>query len=504
MSLRLPRLRLWPAGIAGRLVVLLLLALLASHVLAFWIFTDERRFAIEAVRREQVLDHVVPLVRLLATTPPATHAAIVESASSRQLRFALGPKSLVEATPVHAENPLARRLRRDLRGSARIVLVDIHRLGPFWRPEQQAPERRDRDRPADDRNEDARDDDDDADEARSRPFRHRPAPFGLAVAVQLADGRWLNGEIRLISPVLGFAVPTLAAMAATAVAVVLVVTLSVRRLTRPLRALAVAADRLGRGEATEPLPESGPVEVQATTRAFNEMQARLRRFVDDRTRMLAAIGHDLRTPITTLRLRAELLEDDEARERILATLDEMQRMVEATLAFARDEAAAEPSRTVDVAALAQSVAEDLADLGLPVSFEDAGEGAGSGAAGHAARLPLRCRPLALKRALRNLIENAVRYGNAARVRVMGEPGEVLVRIDDDGPGIPDAMLERVFEPFFRLEGSRSQETGGVGLGLAIARTVVRGHGGEITLANRPEGGLRATVRLPRGGEEPTA
>jgi signal transduction histidine kinase len=262
------------------------------------------------------------------------------------------------------------------------------------------------------------------------------------------------------------------------------VILSTRRITRAVTALAAAADRLGRGEAVPPLAEEGPDEVRRATRAFNEMQARLRRFIDDRTRLLAALGHDLRTPITALRLRAEFVEEDEVRERLLATLDEMQRMVEATLAFARDEAHSEEVRELDLAALVDGVCEDMAELGRPVTFAST------------SRLVAPVRGLALRRALRNLIENALTYGERARVALRNTPTEAVITVDDDGPGIPAGDLERVFEPFTRLETSRSRETGGVGLGLAIARSVARAHGGELELSNRPEGGLRATLSLP--------
>ena len=214
------------------------------------------------------------------------------------------------------------------------------------------------------------------------------------------------------------------------------------------------------------------------------MQGRLRRFVDDRTRMLAAIGHDLRTPITSLRLRAEFVDDEETKARMLATLDEMQKMVEGTLDFVREEAASEPTRAVDLAALVESTVLDLADLGADVAFADSG------------RVTLACRPAALRRALRNLIENAVRYGKRCRVHLESSRGEARIVIEDEGPGIPEDDRERVFEPFVRLEDSRSQETGGIGLGLAIARSIVRAHGGDIRLANRPTGGLAVSVVLP--------
>ncbi|MEK9662234.1 MAG: ATP-binding protein, partial [Alphaproteobacteria bacterium] len=225
------------------------------------------------------------------------------------------------------------------------------------------------------------------------------------------------------------------------------------------------------------------------TEAFNAMQERLSRFIGDRTRLLAAISHDLRTPITSLRLRAEFIDDEETRAKVLETLDEMARMAEATLAFARDDAAAEETRPVDLAALLQSLADDLADLGHDVTCAEA------------PALAYRCRPVALKRALRNLIENAVRYGDRARISLAATPEGPRIAIEDDGPGIDPAALERVFEPFVRLEESRSRETGGVGLGLAIARSIVRAHGGELSLVNRSDAagkvaGLTATVALP--------
>jgi signal transduction histidine kinase len=225
--------------------------------------------------------------------------------------------------------------------------------------------------------------------------------------------------------------------------------------------------------------------MQAAAGAFNDMQAALRRLVANRTQMLAALSHDLRTPLTSLRLRAEAVEAGDERDKMLATIAEMNAMIEATLAFARDEAAAEPRRRTDLSALVQSVVDDFADAGAAASMAPAPP------------VVAECQPAGLKRALRNLVENAVKYGMAARVAIAADGEEVAISVDDDGPGIPEAELVRVFEPFYRLEGSRSRETGGIGLGLAIAAAVAAAHGGAITLANRREGGLRATLRLPR-------
>jgi signal transduction histidine kinase len=200
--------------------------------------------------------------------------------------------------------------------------------------------------------------------------------------------------------------------------------------------------------------------------------------------MLAAISHDLRTPLTLLRLRTENVEDTSEREKMLTTIAEMDSMLGATMQFARDEAAIELRRPTDVAALVQSVVDDMADAGLPVTMEPAQS------------IVVDCRPDALKRAIRNLIDNAVKHGELAQVAVKLAPETIVITIDDQGPGIPEHELERVLQPFYRIDASRNPETGGIGLGLAIALSIVQAHGGELTLVNRKAGGLRASVTLP--------
>jgi signal transduction histidine kinase len=205
--------------------------------------------------------------------------------------------------------------------------------------------------------------------------------------------------------------------------------------------------------------------------------------------MLAAIGHDLRTPITRLRLRAEFMDDDEQRRKMLADLDEMEQMISATMAFARDDAAAEPASPIDIAALCRTVVDEAADARPELAEKITYEGP--------ERLTARARPVALKRALANLVSNALTYGGAARLRLStAEGGMVRLEIEDDGPGIPEAEIERVFQPFRRLEESRNRETGGTGLGLTIARNILRAHGGDVVLRNRPGGGLTAVASLP--------
>lgn len=241
-------------------------------------------------------------------------------------------------------------------------------------------------------------------------------------------------------------------------------------------------DIVGTGESPHLLVVDDDREIR---NLLTRYLTRLGKFIDDRTRMIAAISHDLRTPITRMRLRAEFVEDPEQQAKMMSDLEEMEAMIASVLAFARDEAANEPRKVVDLVALVREICDAAAEAGRPVRFS--AEGA----------VALSCRPMALRRAFANLIDNAVKYGGEARVALEAANGEVAVRIDDQGPGIPEDERERVFAPFYRMERSRSRETGGVGLGLAAARSIVRAHGGDIALDNRAEGGLRVTVTLPR-------
>ena len=263
-----------------------------------------------------------------------------------------------------------------------------------------------------------------------------------------------------------------------------------RRLTAPVRTLARAAEALGRDVNAPPLPEDGPLEVALASRAFNQMAERIRRFVSDRTFLVTAMGHDLRTPITRLKLRCEFIDDDDIRARCLADLDELDRMISATLAFGRDTTRAEHAGPLDLTSLVRTVLDDALDAHPEAAERIALEPDGD------ERLVVQGRTLALKRCFANLVGNALAYGGNVRVSLSRPEEGAVVLVDDDGPGIPASEIERVFEPFRRLETSRSRETGGSGLGLSIARDIARAHGGELTLANRVGGGLRARVVLP--------
>jgi len=257
-----------------------------------------------------------------------------------------------------------------------------------------------------------------------------------------------------------------------------------RTITRPLSRLAAAAETVGRGGRTAPLPEVGAREVREATRAFNAMQERLHRYLDSRTSVLAAMSHDLRTPLTRIRLRVESIEDPALRERYIADLDEMSRMISGALGLFRGLNEDEAESPCDIAELLEALRAEFAELGVTVEIEGAALG------------PIAVRPLAIKRCLTNLLSNAAKFAGNPRVIVADGPA-LEIRVCDDGPGIPQADLERVFEPFYRVEGSRNVATGGTGLGLSIARDIAQAHGGSLVLRNRTPHGLEAILTLPR-------
>ncbi|MBW3560091.1 MAG: HAMP domain-containing protein [Proteobacteria bacterium] len=301
-------------------------------------------------------------------------------------------------------------------------------------------------------------------------------------AVRQADGRWMliRPDDPLFSP---WRLRVLSAFGLSAILLTPLAWWSARRLTRPVQLFAEAAERLGLDPKAPPLDVAGPLEVRTAALSFNRMQDRLRGYVEGRTAMVAAIAHDLRTPLTSLRVRAETAPPAE-RDRMAADIERMDAMIAQVLAFVRGEQVREPAEPLDLSEVAASCVSDAAERGAATAM-DASE-----------PLPILGEPINLRRALNNLIENAVFYGGGARVAAVRDGTRAVVRVTDNGPGLPEADLVRVFEPFARGEPSRSRATGGVGLGLATARSIVRAHGGEIVLSNREGGGLIAEAVLP--------
>jgi signal transduction histidine kinase len=268
-----------------------------------------------------------------------------------------------------------------------------------------------------------------------------------------------------------------------AAGIVLLSVFIARWLTRPIRKMAAAVHALHPDNESAKVPEKGPWEVRELGRAFNDMQRRIKRLIDERTRALAAVSHDLRTPLTRLKLRLEDVNPATA-SAMAADIDELEQMIEATLSYLKGDGAGEQPRTIDLAALLETLVSDSLDRGQEVSVS-----------GPRSQI-IFGRRIGLKRAFANLIQNALKYGSCARVSILVLPETVEVQIDDDGPGIPPDKLSLALEPFVRLEDSRSRETGGAGLGLAIAKANIQADGGTLALSNRAEGGLRAAVTLP--------
>jgi two-component system OmpR family sensor kinase len=307
------------------------------------------------------------------------------------------------------------------------------------------------------------------------------APF--QVIIHTKSGQWLTvqpGEHK------GLAFWQLRLLLWFAVSVVALIPLAwffARGLAKPMTQFAAAAERFGRDPRSPPMTISGSTEIVQAAAAFNEMQDRLRRYVDDRTSMVAAIAHDLRTPLTRLRFRVEAA-PEEAQAKMTADIDQMEAMIAATLAFVRD-AQADPHRTrLELSSLLESIVDDMAETGADVHVEQA------------EKVVIDADSLALRRLLTNLLENAVKYGARARASLSVHDRMAEIDIEDDGPGVPAAELSRVFDPFYRREPSRNRQTGGIGLGLSVARSIARAHGGDVALQNRPQGGLRAKVTLP--------
>ena len=459
--------RYLPKSLFGQTLLVLLAGLIASLAVGFWIYSLDREQAVRAVGGLAAAQRITNLTRLVQETPRESRERLVAALSDQSFRISLSdrPPAIVSGAD---DAPVAQAIKE--------FIVDQLSLGPARQPRVSASW---------------------PDAPMSRgwgpmgpgPMMHGFGGFGmfrdLQVAIPLADGQWLSFATALPESGLTFSSQFLLSMGIMAIIILAVSVWAVRRVTAPLASLSVAAERLGNDLNAPPVPESGTIETQQASRAFNAMQARLRGLIENRTRMLAAISHDLRTPLTLLRLRAENVENTGEREKMLSTIAEMDSMVSATMQFARDEARAEPRRATELAALLASAVHDMADAGLPVAMEPA--------------LPVtyECQPGALKRALTNLLENAVKYGKRARAAIRSTAQVIEITIDDDGPGIPEGELARVFQPFYRVESSRSRETGGIGLGLAIVLSVVQAHGGQLVLANRSGGGLRASIVLHR-------
>lgn len=488
--------RLLPRTLRGRLMLIVLTALTIAQLLTWLALIIERRGLIIGIHQNDTFRRAAGVVELIEQSAPSLAPGIVRIASSVTFRLSIGDKALVSPSDVDVN--ATRRLRQQLAGSARSIRVAVKhqptgadlmvlnnavpvRAGlpanaglkgpgtaePIWVP-MPAPVARDWAFPAPI-----------ADPAGGIS----PVSRHLLLSIQLSSSRWLN-VVAIAPSAPGMALPLLLGTTLAAIALIIAAVLSAAHVTGPLSGLDRAVRQFGKEGPLVLAPEAGPDDVRRVAKAFNDMARRLHDNVEHQRNLLRAIGHDLRTPITSLRIRAEFVEPETLRAKMLQTLDEMEKLTVSAIEAARGGATGEPVRLIDLPSLVETVCEDSECLGAPIHCHIENG------------VTIQARTGELKRALRNLVENAVRYGGGAQVVVDSNDDEAIVDVDDDGPGIPQDELTRVTDAFVRLDVARSASGEGSGLGLTIAKAIIHRHGGTLTLSNKPGGGLRARVRLP--------
>ena len=447
-----------PSTLFGRLLASLLLAVGTTLiVMVVLIVQDRRDLAVRAGGIAYSSHRIAHLTRVL-------EALEADARDAERKRLSADPELMLDAE-IYERRVIP---RRELDTVERAFVSELHeRLGDHYRVAVHRASRR-------------------ADDRIIRLFNDsgRSMTGLLDVTVKLPDRYMLTFRVLAPPPVPPLPWQLFSLLGALTIVLVVILFVVTRNITRPLSNLARAADAAGRSVRLPPVPEEGVSEIREATRAFNTMQDRLLRYLDSRTGVLAAMSHDLRTPLTRLRLRVESVADAHLRARFRADLDEMEGLVRSALALFKGVADDEALEPVDVNVLLETLVAEYTELGSDVSIEGT------------ALDVLEAKPRALKRCLTNLVDNALKFGKRAMIRI--DDGEALViGVSDEGPGIPEELLERVFEPFYRLESSRSRDSGGTGLGLSIARDTAQAHGATLTLRNRPQGGLTAELRLPR-------
>ena len=446
----------WLANTRWQLALLFTLAVVLSQVISLWIVHNQDTHLQEAVYRFNLLERTASDIKLLNLVNPEQRQIAMRALSKGRKGILLAESPWLISPKANMPD-LQQRLASSLEFSVSRVSVATKVIDQQYCQDSNELQQRDE-------------------------FSPEPCDSDLFLSAQLDDNIWLNFYFDLGPPSKLLLEKVTPGIILTLISVILITSLTLNRITRPLQRLSQAAVKVGRGELCQ-IPESGPEDVKQTIHAFNEMQEKLNLYIKDRTHLMAAISHDLRTPITTMRLRVELLPEDSEKTKLLETLDEMEAITSASLNFVRESNVNETNKEVDINALLASICDDLHDAGLQVEYQ------------HSERLIYSCRTKALKRALTNLISNGAIYGQQVMVELKLEHQQLHILITDKGAGIPEDMHERIFEPFVRIEDSRNRETGGTGLGMSIARTIILHHGGDIKLLNHADG-FTVQVILP--------
>lgn len=444
-----------------QLLILVIFAFVSGQLLSFWLMTDERSLAIQAALGIEAAGRAANVAQLIETAPPNLRQQIVQAANSPLVRFEISQEASVPDGEHHDDAVVSSRVRALMGDNfSRAIRVEVHEIDRVLPPVPNLTP--------------------DLAELHADMMRGTVSTIELEISIALSGGDWLNVGTRFERPPWQVSAASLISFIISAGLIVIAVFwFVIAKLTGPLTVLTRATERLGRGDNEGELPAAGTFEVQKLTRSFNTMQKRLSQFISDRTLMLAALAHDLRSPLTALRVQSEMVEDEETQAALARSIEEMSGMIETTMAYASGVGEKETVQEVSLEGLIRRSAEHT-DATITVESD----------------VTVLVRPQAMARAFRNLIENSVRYGQSAHVSWEVSASHVIVFIRDEGPGIPEDKIENVFEPYVRLEQSRSRATGGTGLGLSIARSIVLLHGGYLTLRNRLEGGLEARVALP--------
>jgi signal transduction histidine kinase len=438
-------------SMVGRVFLILVGGIFASGTLTFFLADNARRADISQIRSQHTAERVEQLVLMLDATPREARGQVAAAASRNGIVAEISGAGIGAGVP---DTDLTAALLQ-LLGEGRHIVARKTACA--------------------------------AEAPAGSPQSRRPAVC-RTVSLSLHDGTFLHLVLQPRRPPSAgphqsrpwlyiFFFATCLGLLAYAVA---------RMSIQPLRQLAQAAAELGRNIERPPLAERGPTEVRHAASAFNTMQAKIRRYIQERTQMLAAITHDLQTPLTRIRLRLEKVQDRELQNRLIEDLSAVQTMIKDGLDLARSMNSEEPMQRTDFDSILDSVCADAAEAGQDVTLSGLTE------------VSIAAQPNAMRRCLTNLIDNAVKYGGYARVAASRDKNKVIVQVRDGGPGIPEDMLEAVFDPFFRLEVSRSRDTGGTGIGITIALNIAEKHGGRLYLRNHPDGGLVATLELPIG------
>lgn len=451
--------RMKPKSLITQISLVMLTGIVAVLALATQIYSDERQHSLNIASSHNTLKRVGSLIEVLNKTPASLHNEIIKASQGAGFFLSLDEKPLLNRDQ---NRELSARLKRmlatDLYADVRISSALIE--SPYKQGRH------------------------------NMMKRHREPGLQLSGSISVSQSHWLNFNSSIDDEVIPLPLTTLLLIALLTLFILIFMAWVVKRALRPIDSLAIVARKVGCERDFNPIAVTGPSEILPTIIAFNQMQSDLAAFIDDRTKMLAAISHDLRTPITSLRLRLEFIEQGEDQRQMLVTVNQMQEMLKATLNFARDESIKEAKQEIEISSLLETICDDYRDKGAQINLSTM------------QKIVVRLWPTAFRRMLENIINNSLAYGQDKQgnvninINCFAENKQLIVEISDNGQGIAESQFSEVIKPFVRLDKARDTSDASVGLGLAICLSIIQAHGGELSLSNKPQGGLLTKLSLP--------